>query len=64
MVPSRVVPTAIGFAASLGSMGAAFFPWFTRNLAQWFGLWTLLPFMVLLTASMLIFWVFSLATDY
>jgi len=59
LVPARVVATAIGFAASLGSMGAAFFPWFTGNLAQWYGLWTLLPFMVLLTAGMLAVW-FSL----
>ncbi len=58
MVPPRLGPTAIGFAASLGSMGAAFFPWFTGNLAQWFGLWTLLPFMVFVTASMLVVWFF------
>ncbi|MBN9386596.1 MAG: MFS transporter [Chloroflexi bacterium] len=61
LVPARVVATAIGFAASLGSMGAAFFPWFTGNLAQWFGLWTLLPFMVVLTAGMLAVWFFLLA---
>ncbi len=61
LVPPRVVATAIGFAASLGSMGAAFFPWFTGNLAQWFGLWTLLPFMVLLTVAMLAVWFFLLA---
>lgn len=60
LVPARVVATAIGFAASLGSMGAAFFPWFTGNLAQWFGLWTLLPFMVILTAGMLVVWFFLL----
>ena len=61
LVPARVVATAIGFAASLGSMGAAFFPWFTGNLAQWFGLWTLLPFMVVLTVGMLAVWFFLLA---
>lgn len=61
LVPARVVATAIGFAASLGSMGAAFFPWFTGNLAQWVGLWTLLPFMVLLTIGMLVVWFFLLA---
>jgi fucose permease len=56
LVPSRLVPSAIGFVASLGSMGAAFFPWLAGNLAQGFGLWTLLPFMVALTVSMLVAW--------
>jgi fucose permease len=58
MVPHRLVPTAIGFAASLGSMGAALFPWLAGNLAESFGLWTLLPFMVVLTVFMLMVWFF------
>lgn len=58
VVPQRLVPTAIGFAASLASTGAAFWPWFTGNVAEWFGLWTLLPVMVFLTAAMLVFWFF------
>ncbi len=56
MVPSRLLSAAIGFLASLGSMGAAFFPWLAGNLAQAFGLWTLMPFVVLLTAVMLGVW--------
>jgi len=56
LVPSRLLSTAIGFLASLGSMGAAFFPWLAGNLAQAFGLWTLMPFVVILTAVMLGVW--------
>jgi fucose permease len=55
-VTPRLVPSVIGFAASLGSMGAAFFPWLAGNLAQAIGLWTLLPYVVILTAGMLAIW--------
>ncbi len=54
--PARLLPSAIGFMASLGSMGAAFFPWIAGNLAEGFGLWTLLPYVVTLTAVMLLIW--------
>ncbi len=56
LVAPRLQQSAIGFAASLGSMGAAAFPWIAGNLAQQLGLWTLLPFVVVLTAVMLIIW--------
>jgi fucose permease len=55
-VPARLLPSAIGFLASMGSMGVAFFPWIEGNLAERFGLWTLLPFVVALTALMLLIW--------
>ena len=56
LVPARILPSAIGFLASLGSMGAALFPWLAGNLAQFFGLWSLLPYVILLTLVMLGLW--------
>jgi fucose permease len=56
-LPSRILSSAIGFLASLGSMGGAFLPWIAGNLAQHFGLWTLLPFVIMLTAIMLCLWI-------
>lgn len=56
LVPARILPSAIGFLASLGSMGAALFPWLAGNLAQFIGLWTLLPYVILLTLVMLCLW--------
>lgn len=56
LVEARILPSAIGFLASLGSMGAAFFPWLAGNLAQQVGLWSLLPYAMLLTCVMLCFW--------
>jgi fucose permease len=54
---SRILSSAIGFLASLGSMGGALLPWIAGNLAQHFGLWTLLPYVIALTAIMLVLWV-------
>ncbi len=56
LVSARLLPSAIGFLASLGSMGAALFPWLAGNLAQQFGLWTLLPYIVVLSGVMLVLW--------
>jgi fucose permease len=55
-VPSRLLSSAIGFLASLGNMGGALLPWIAGNLAQHFGLWTLLPYVIVLTAIMLLLW--------
>jgi hypothetical protein len=41
---------------SLGSMGAALFPWIVGNLAQAFGLWTLLPFVIGLSVILFALW--------
>lgn len=54
---SRILASAIGFLASLGSMGGALLPWIAGNLAQHFGLWILLPYVMVLTAIMLVLWV-------
>jgi fucose permease len=56
LVPARILPSAIGFLASLGSMGAALFPWMAGNLAQFIGLWALLPYVILLALVMLGLW--------
>ena len=56
LVPARLLASAIGFLSSLASMGAAFFPWLAGNLAQGFGLWTLLPYVILLTIAMVFLW--------
>ncbi len=57
VLPSRILSSAIGFLASLGSMGGALLPWVAGNLAQHFGLWTLLPYVIVLTAIMLVLWI-------
>lgn len=56
LVAPRLVPTAIGFLASLGSGGAALLPWLAGNLIQHLGYWSLLPFTLLLTLLMWGMW--------
>lgn len=56
LVSARVLPSAIGFLASLGSMGGALFPWLAGNVAQYVGIWSLLPYVIVLTITMLILW--------
>ena len=56
LLSARILPSAIGFLASLGSMGAALFPWLAGNLAQHIGMWSLLPYVILLTMIMLLLW--------
>ncbi|HTK07714.1 MAG TPA: MFS transporter [Ktedonobacteraceae bacterium] len=55
-LPSRILASSIGFIVSLGSMGAAFFPWIMGNLAQHIGLWSLLPFCILIALTQLGLW--------
>ena len=55
LVPSRILASAIGFLASLGSMGAALFPWLAGTLAQAVGLWSLMPYVIALTIAMMVF---------
>jgi fucose permease len=56
-LPSRIVPSAIGFLASFGSMGGALLPLIAGNLAQHFGMWILLPYVIALTSIMLVLWI-------
>jgi fucose permease len=55
-VSSRILPSAIGFLASLGSVGAAILPWFAGMLAEHIGLWSLMPFVLLFTVAMAGLW--------
>ena len=56
-VDTRLQQSAIGFAASLGAMGSAAFPWLAGNLIQRAGLWALLPFVAVLTLALFGLWV-------
>jgi fucose permease len=56
LVPSRLVSSAIGFPVSMSILGIAVFPWLAGILAQSIGIWSLLPFTIVLTVSMLLFW--------
>jgi fucose permease len=55
-VAPRMQQSAIGFAASLGAMGSATFPWLAGNLIEHAGLWALLPFVAGLTLALLGLW--------
>lgn len=55
-VSSRILPSVIGFMVSLGSIGAALCPWLAGVLAQHFGLWSLMPYVIILTAAMVLLW--------
>jgi fucose permease len=56
LVSSRLVPSAIGFLVSMSILGIAVFPWLAGILAQSISTWSLLPYTIVLTASMLVFW--------
>ena len=55
-VSARILPSAIGFMVSLGSIGAAVLPWFAGMLAEHVGLWSLMPYVIVLTAVMACLW--------
>src|SRR5437667_2088249 len=55
-VSARILPSAIGFMVSLGSIGAAVLPWFAGMLAEHVGLWSLMPYVIVLTAVMVCLW--------
>lgn len=55
-ISSRILPGAIGFLASLGSVGAAVFPWLAGMLGEHIGLWSLMPYVLVLTAVMGLLW--------
>jgi fucose permease len=56
LVSARLVPGAIGFLASLGSVGGALFPWLAGTFSQHLGFWFLLPYTLVLTLAMFGFW--------
>src|SRR6266516_343004 len=55
-VSGRILPSVIGFMGSLGSIGAAICPWLAGTLAQRVGLWSLMPYVIILTAAMVLLW--------
>ena len=55
-VSSRILPSVIGFIVSLGSIGAAICPWLAGMLAERIGLWSLMPYVIVLTAVMTCLW--------
>ncbi len=55
-VSNRILPSAIGFLASLGSVGAAILPWFAGMLAEHTGLWSLMPYVMFFTVAMAGLW--------
>jgi fucose permease len=56
IVSARILPSAIGFMVSLGSIGAAVLPWFAGMLAEHVGLLSLMPYVIILTAIMVCIW--------
>lgn len=56
IVPSRMVSSAMGFLIGLSILGVALFPWIAGTLAQYTGIWSLLPYSVGLTVIMLALW--------
>ena len=56
IVPSRMVSSAMGFLIGLSILGVALFPWLAGTLAQFTGIWSLLPYTVGLTVIMLALW--------
>ncbi len=58
LLPSRLLPSSIAFVSSISILGVAVFPAIAGNLAELFGLNTLLPYILILSVAMLIFWPF------
>lgn len=58
LVPARFGPSAIGLLVSVSIIGLALFPWIAGILAQAQGIWTLLPYMLVLSVIMLLSWVY------
>jgi fucose permease len=56
LVASRLVSSAISFLVSMSILGIAIFPWLAGILAQSISTWSLLPYTIVLTFSMLVSW--------
>ncbi|HEY0753526.1 MAG TPA: MFS transporter [Ktedonobacteraceae bacterium] len=56
LVPERLGASAIGLLVSLSIIGLALFPWLAGILAQFMGIWTLLPYSLALTLATLGLW--------
>ncbi|HET8842739.1 MAG TPA: MFS transporter, partial [Ktedonobacteraceae bacterium] len=58
LVPARLGASAIGMLVSISILGIAILPWVAGILAQTWGIWTLLPFLIVLSIAMLALWVY------
>jgi fucose permease len=56
LVQSSLVPSTIGLLLGTSVIGGAFFPWLVGTLAQYVGIWTLLPCILTLTILLCINW--------
>ncbi len=56
LVPAYLGPSAIGVLVSISIIGLAICPWIAGILAQFLGIWTLLPYTLALTLIMLALW--------
>ena len=56
LVPERLVPSAIGVLVSVSISGLAVLPWLAGVLAQFRGIWTLMPYLLLLVLILFAFW--------
>ncbi len=56
LVPSSLVPSTIGLLLATSVIGGAFFPWLVGTLAQYVGIWMLLPSILTLTILMCVNW--------
>jgi fucose permease len=56
LVPSRLLPSTIGFVASLSILGVAIFPWLAGLIAQDMGLSWILPYTLLVAIGMIGLW--------
>jgi fucose permease len=54
--PPHLVPSAIGVMNAGSVVGGSVLPWLSGTLAQGIGIWTLLPYVLLLTATQLAIW--------
>jgi fucose permease len=58
LVPERLVPSAIGVVVSVSISGLSVLPWLAGVLAQFQGIWTLMPYLLALALILLAFWIY------
>ena len=56
LVPARLAASVIGILVSLSIIGGALFPWLAGVLLQVVGMWSLLPYALVLTTLMIVLW--------
>lgn len=58
LVPERLVSSAIGLLVGVSISGLSFLPWLAGVLAQLQGIWTLMPYLLVLILILLAFWIY------